>query len=169
MNPPTGSGTQTVRHLRVVTRLLGCDGLEIANLFSIATHHVTAINEAGRSGAGWDAARPRLRQVITESDCLLAGWGVRSPVGPAAAHWRRQLAYVRACAREVGLGDIWTLNGEPRHPSRWHQYVSDRHGRATGTSLEERIAMVLTFVPVAMLCPDGGAQAKVVASPVGQP
>jgi hypothetical protein len=163
MNPPTGDGTRTVRHLRVVTGLLDCDAMEIANLFSIATRDVTGINEVGRSGDGWDAARPRLRQVIAECDCLLAGWGVRGLSGTAAAYQRIQLDYVRACAREVGLDHIWTINGEPRHPSRWHQYVSDRHGRATGTSLGERIAMVLTSVPFATLCPEDRVHDKVIA------
>jgi hypothetical protein len=152
INPPTGSGTRTIRHLRVAAELLDCDSVEIANLFSVATRDVTGINEAGRSADGWSAAQPRLRQVIAESDCLIAGWGVGGLSGAAAMYQRIQLDYVRLCAREFGLDHIWTINGEPRHPSRWHQYVSDRHGRATGTCLGERIALVLTSVPFTTLC-----------------
>jgi hypothetical protein len=156
LNPPLAGGTRTIHHVRVAAQLLDCDSLEIANLFSIATRDLTAISEAGRSGDGWETARPRLHQVITECDCLLAGWGVSGLVGEAAAHRRRQLNYVRACAREVGRDYIWALGGEPRHPSRWHQYVSDRHGRASGSSLSKRISMVLTSVPLATLCPESG-------------
>lgn len=154
LNPPLNGGIRTTRHVHVAAQLLDCDSFEIANLFSIATRDLTAISVAGRSGDGWEAARPRLYQVITECDFLLAGWGVSSPVGEAATYRRRQLNYVGACAREVGQDYIWALGGEPRHPSRWHQYVSDRHGRVSGSSLSKRISMVLTPVPLAALCPD---------------
>jgi len=165
LNPPLVGGDRTIRHLQVAANLLGCDNVEIANLFANATPDVTAINEIGRSGDGWEAARLRLRQVITASDHLLAGWGISGLAGPAARHRRAQLDYVRTYAREVGKHDIWTLNGQPRHPSRWHQYVSDRHGRATGTSLSERMAMVLSSVAVATLCPVGDRRDEVVPCP----
>jgi hypothetical protein len=151
LNPPLAGGGRTIRHLRVAADLLDCDGLEIANLFSIATRDVTAINEIGRSCDGWEAARPRLHQVILASDHLLAGWGVSGLSGPAARHQQTQLDYVRTCAQEFAKDYIWTLNGEPRHPSRWHQYVSDRYGRASGASLSERLTMVLRPVPLATL------------------
>jgi hypothetical protein len=41
------------------------------------------------------------------------------------------------------------LGGEPRHPSRWHQYVSDKYGRTSGGTFEERIKQVLVAVPLA--------------------
>lgn len=152
LNPPLTSGTRTLSHLGIAAELLGCDALDIANLFAVATRDVTAINDVGLSSDGWEAARPRLRQVIAESDHLLAGWGVSSLAGRAAIHRQSQVDYVRACARDVGKDCIWTLNGEPRHPSRWHQYVSDRHGRANGESLAERLWMVLTPVRFETLC-----------------
>ena len=86
-----------------------------------------------------------------ESDHLLAGWGVGGLAGPAARHQQAQLEYVDACARDIGNDYIWTLNGELRHPSRGHQYVSDKHGRASGASLSERIVMVPRSVPLATL------------------
>jgi Protein of unknown function (DUF1643) len=158
-------GAQTIRHLRVVAGLLECDDLEIANLFAIPTRDVTAINRAGRASDGWEAARSRLRQVITEADHLLAGWGVSGLAGQAAVNRRAQLCYVGECARESGKDYIWTLNGEARHPSRWHQYVSDRHGRASGASLNERMAMVLTSIPFTTLCPESRPRDEVIPCP----
>jgi len=160
LNPPVVGGARTIRYLRVAADLLGCDHVEIANLFSIATRDVTAINEVGRSGDGWVAARLQLHQVIATSDHLLAGWGVGGLAGPAARHQQAQLEYVDACARDIGNDYIWTLNGEPRHPSRWHQYVSDKHGRASGASLSERIVMVLRSVPLATLRSGGVAERR---------
>jgi hypothetical protein len=152
LNPPLVGGDRTIRHLRVAAELLGCENVQVANLFAIATRDVTAINEAGRCIDGWEAARSRLHEVIVASDQLLAGWGVSGLVGSAARNRQAQLNYLHRCSRDVGNDRIWTLNGESRHPSRWHQYVSDRHGRALGATFRERMAMVLTSVPIATLC-----------------
>lgn len=153
INPATSGGERTARHVQIAAELLGCDRVEIANLFTVATGDVTAINEVGMSPDGWTAARCRIRDVVAGSDHLLAGWGIRGLVGPAAGHQRAQLSWLHDYLLGTGRDEIWTLNGEARHPSRWHQYVSDRHGRARGTSFSERLAVVLTLVPVASLCP----------------
>jgi hypothetical protein len=157
LNPALTEGKRTLRHLGVAADLLDCNALAIANLFSIATRNATAINEAGRSEDGWNAARPQLRQIVAESDQLLAGWGISGLAGRAAKYRQLQLEYVCTCAQEFGKDCVWTLNGEPRHPSRWHQYVSDRHGRASGTSFGERMTAVLKSVPLATLCPKYGS------------
>lgn len=153
LNPPTTDGAQTRRHLQVAAELLSCNSIEIANLFAMPTHDMPAVNVVGQSNQGWELAQPRLRAVITAADQLLAAWGVGGLSGRALIHQRRQLRFVAAAAQEIGHVQIWTLNGEPRHPSRWHQYVSDRHGRASGASLTERLAMVLTSVRTETLCP----------------
>jgi hypothetical protein len=126
--------------------------MEIANLLAVPTRDMSAINAAGQSSQGWDLARPRLREVIATADHLLAAWDVGGLSGRASAYRRQQLRFVASTAQDAGRVHIWTLNGEPRHPSRWYQYVSDRHGGASGTSLTERLAMVLMSVPVETLC-----------------
>jgi hypothetical protein len=138
--------------------LLGCDRLEIANLFTVPTHDVTEINNVGRSPEGWMAARDRLRDVVLQSDQLLAGWGVRGLVGYAARHQRAQLEHLHDCLQSTRHGTLWTLNGEARHPSRWHQYVSDRHKRASGESFAERLTKVLTLTPIAIACQQAAGQ-----------
>ena len=102
LDPPIVGGVRTTHHLRVAADVLDCDRVEIANLFSIATRDVAAINEVGRSGDGWTAAQPHLNQVIQASDHLLEGWGVRGLAGPATQHKRTQLEYLDACARDIG-------------------------------------------------------------------
>jgi hypothetical protein len=151
VNPPARSGARTVRHLQVAADVLGCHRVEIANLFAVATRDVTAINKVGRSSDSWTAARSRIQEVVALSDHVLAGWGVRGLVGLAAENQRAQLSWLKDYLHSIGRQELWTLNGEARHPSRWHQYVSDRHGRATGESFADRLAMVLTLVPVAAL------------------
>lgn len=148
LNPPLTRGTRTVNSLCIAADILECDTVEVANLFSVPTRDVTVINSIGRSTAGWEAARTQLLQVVSESDHLLAGWGVSGLSGLASTRRLMQIEYVYSCARKTGKNAIWTLNGEARHPSRWHQYVSDRHGRARGNSLRDRIGSVLTQIPV---------------------
>ena len=144
LNPPTSGGLPTLRHLHVAAELLGCDSVVIGNLFATATDDVTAVNSVGADAAGWTAARPGLLKAL-DADVLIAGWGVSGLQGDAQRHREAQVQWVTASAtlrRHVG---VWTLNGEPRHPSRWHQYVSDRHGRASGDTQAERLQSVLVF------------------------
>lgn len=49
---------------------------------------------------------------------------------------------------DQGITAFWMVGGEPRHPSRWHQFVSDKHGRTTGGTFEERLVQVLVEVPL---------------------
>jgi hypothetical protein len=151
LNPPVVGGTRTVRNLHVAAELLACDDLEIANLFSIPTRDVTAINRLGASWEGWEDAQSALHQLIIRSDHLLAGWGVSGLSGPVARHKQAQVDFVRETAERAGKERIWTLLGEARHPSRWHQYVSDKHGRTSGGSLPERIGAVLKSVSLSTL------------------
>lgn len=160
LNPPLVGGDRTIRHLRVAAELLGCDNVEIANLFAIATRDVTAINDVGRSIDGWKAAQFHLHRLIAASDQLIAGWGISGLTGPVERHRQAQVDFVRACALDIGKDHIWTVNGEPRHPSRWHQYVSDRRGRACGTTLNQRLSMVLTSVPFVTLWPESVAETR---------
>ncbi len=132
--------------------MLDCNSIDIANLFAVPTQDLSAVTTVGQSSQGWDLAQPRLGEVIATADHLMAAWGVGGLSGPASVYQRRQLRFIASTALESGRGHIWTLSGEPRHPSRWHQYVSDRHGRASGASLTERLAMVLTSVPTETLC-----------------
>jgi hypothetical protein len=153
LNPPLTAGTRTRRNLGVAADLLGCDVVEVANLFAVATKDLAVINLVGKAGEGWTLARPRISEVIAKADHLLAAWGVGGLGGPAATRQREQLDFVHGAARAMKHDLIWTLDGQPRHPSRWHQYVSDRHGRAAGASLNERLAVVLRPVPIGTLCP----------------
>jgi hypothetical protein len=54
-------------------------------------------------------------------------------------------------AIRAGISNIWMVGGEPRHPSRWHQFVSDKYSRTTGGSFEERLDQVLESVPMSAL------------------
>jgi hypothetical protein len=51
----------------------------------------------------------------------------------------------------LGHVDAWTVGGESRHPSRWHQYVSDKHARAGSGEFAERLKSVLVLTDLLSL------------------
>ena len=148
INPPATSGGRTLRHLGAAGRALGHAHVVVANLCAMPTRDVNELERVATDSRMWHSARPDLERVIMQSDVLIAGWGVKSWSGPSAVHFRDQLNFVQAVARDAGKNEIWTLGGEPRHPSRWHQYVSERYGRATGETLAARLSSVLEAVPL---------------------
>ncbi len=151
LNPPASTGLATLRHLRAAAELLGCGAVVVANLFATATDDVTAVNSVGAHVSGWKAARQGLQAALA-CDMLIAGWGVSGLHGLARGHREDQVRWVLEAAAARGHEGIWTLNGEPRHPSRWHQYISERHGHASGDTQAERLQSVLVFKTLPWRC-----------------
>ena len=157
INPPATSGGRTLRHLGAAGRALGHAHVVVANLCAMPTRDVNELERVATDPRIWHSARPELERVIMQSDVLIAGWGVKSWSGPSAVHFRDQLELRAGSGHEMpGKNEIWTLGGEPRHPSRWHQYVSERYGRATGETLAARLSSVLEAVPLDALSPSPG-------------
>jgi hypothetical protein len=155
LNPPTGGGRPTLRHLAVAADLLDCESVRVANLYSRATPSVTELNLDGRDWAGWQAARSDLTALVADADEVLFAWGVSGLSGVVARHRAAQTDWLLDSFHAAGRAEIWTVGGEPRHPSRWHQYVSDRHGRASGDTFSDRLRMVL--VRTAITNPQGSS------------
>lgn len=59
-----------------------------------------------------------------------------------------QVEWFARQARAAGLSEMWTVGGRARHPSRWHQYVSDKYGRTSGGSFADRLRQVLVRAPL---------------------
>lgn len=151
LNPPTTNGLRTTKHLRVAAEIIGCSDLIIVNLFSIPTRNVLNIDEIGADWDGWLNARPQLESGIASSDAVIVAWGVRGLTGAAAANFRLQVAWVFDELAASKHAKVWTINGEARHPSRWHQYVSDKYGRTAGGNFEDRLRDALRLDPIGVL------------------
>jgi len=148
LNPPEGTGKATRRNLEAGLESFGNPEIRLANLFATATRNVAAINEVGVKPEGWALARPPIEKVLRSSDQILFGWGVGSLHGIARQNFLNQIKWLRATALEMRHDSYWTIGSEPRHPSRWHQYVSDVHGRTSGGTLSSRLAQVLVRTPL---------------------
>ncbi|WP_368859933.1 DUF1643 domain-containing protein [Microbacterium algeriense] len=147
LNPP--SATAGVRSRNAVARAacaIGYESVVIANLCAVPTPTVVEVSSLDRPA--WAAAQHNLGLAVDRADAILAGWGVSGLTGPARRLIDEQVEWLHARARNAGIDGFWTVGGQPRHPSRWHQYVSDKYGRTTGGTFEERIGQALTFVPL---------------------
>ena len=112
------------------------------------------MDELNRSATvdGWLSARRELSSALGRATGVLGGWGVAGLTGDALQDQNEQVAWLRLEAIQAGVSTIWMVGGEPRHPSRWHQFVSDKYGRTKGGSFEERLDQVLKSVQISTLC-----------------
>lgn len=149
LNPPLTSGAASLRHVEAARKALGCSSLIVTNLFDTPTRSVEDINIVGAEEEGWIRAREHIRRSISGSDLLLGAWGISGLTGSAARMRTSQVSWLVQVALGEGLGHVWTVGGTPRHPSRWHQYVSDKYQRASGETMDERLLCVLTKTPLA--------------------
>jgi hypothetical protein len=153
LNPPSTNGSRTNRCLRLAADIIGCRHLVIVNLFSRPTPSLTEINMIGTARDGWLDARDDIDKGLERSQAVLAAWGVGGLTGSARVNQFEQIQWLTGRLARFGHDEIWTLNGETRHPSRWHQYVSDKHGRTEGGVLRDRLGQVLRQEAVGHLFP----------------
>lgn len=147
LNPPSASsGSRSRNAVARAASVLGYHDAVLANLCTVATPSVVQLNGLDREA--WDESKADLELAIRSGSALLAGWGVAGVTGDARRWMRAQIAWLIDCAHNVAIESMWMVGGEPRHPSRWHQYVSDKYGRTSGGSFDERIAQVLVEVPL---------------------
>jgi hypothetical protein len=158
LNPPASTpGTRTRNAVERAARVLGYESVEIANLCPRATSTVVELNTVEHRQE-WLEGRDDLARALRRASSLLAGWGVSGMTGDAGRARQSQVEWLLNEAVDMGFDNVWMVGGQPRHPSRWHQYVSDKHGRTSGGTLEERLAEVLQAVPIPR--DDGGSSAK---------
>lgn len=148
LNPPlSSSGNRSRNAVSRVSQLLGYKSVEVVNLYADPTNSNAEL-AFSETLEGWLRARQNLKIALPSADGLLGAWGVAALAGSAQRERNRQVAWLRTEASRAGLDNMWMVGGEPRHPSRWHQYVSDKYGRTTGGTFEERLRQVVVRVPL---------------------
>lgn len=118
----------------------------MTNLCAVPTPSVVQLSALAHDA--WDLARDDLESALTGAGAVLACWGIAGFTGDGRRWMRAQVNWFAGRALESGITTFWMVGGEPRHPSRWHQYVSDKYARTSGGTFDERIAQVLVQVPV---------------------
>lgn len=135
----------TCKNLRAALSLFNCDELRIVNLVDIASRDQIALQNIEIGMSEILRSREIICQAIDEAGEVLLAWGSSRIHGEAGRVLREQSEWVRAHLTAKGTLRVWTIEGKPRHPSRWRQYVGPQKGRAKGSTFEERLASLLTF------------------------
>jgi hypothetical protein len=149
LNPPAATtGARTVRAVSVASDVLGYGTFEIANLCSLATRSVVELNALGTEAELWHEARAELQARMIDADAMVLAWGVAGLSGDARRNREAQVEWLRRTAADLGLDRLWTVGAAPRHPSRWHQFLSDRYGRVPSGNFADRIRSGLQEVEV---------------------
>ena len=129
-NPPTTSGARTLQRVQLARETLGYSSVSVANVFSISTYRTGGITIAGAEPEGWLAARTELTAALNTADAVILAYGCQEPSGIARHHFRDQLTWLQTEIDALGL-TIWMIDGQPRHPSRWHRHTHAQHPSLT--------------------------------------
>lgn len=146
LNPPsTTTGSRSLGAVDRAAKVLGFEHHEVANLFSVPTPTVVELNLLTIDDASWGDIQLRLREHTWSAGGVLAAWGIAGASGMFRRERDKRGAWLYQEALKAGHEGIWTVGGEPRHPSRWHQYVADKYARTAGGTFEQRLSQVLTL------------------------
>ncbi|WP_367575652.1 DUF1643 domain-containing protein [Microbacterium phycohabitans] len=146
-NPSLDQYSRTARRVQAAGTLLGFPDITIANLFAEPSKSSRDIRLLGCDRHGWLKARDLISRELRSADAVLLGFGTIPVSGLAKAHLDDQKAWLRRQLELASHAYVWQV-GNARHPSRWHQYLSDRHGRTSGGTFEERLVEQLRQVPI---------------------
>lgn len=146
-NPPLSENTRTEQRVQLAANVLGYDHSRISNLFSISSKSSREIQNLGANEHGWLSAQTAISKAAPEASGILLAFGLMSLSGDARSLYLAQREWLRTCLQAASHDMVWQL-GDARHPSRWHQYLSDRHGRSPGGSFDTRLRHGLRLVPV---------------------
>lgn len=151
LNPvPHSRPTITMRNVEVAKTVVGADTVMVVNLHGEPTRDLPELAAVAHSRDGWRAERGRLKRALANAEHLLFAWGLGGLSGPARHHFLEQVSWTIDTAVAVGHTAAFMLDGAPRHPSRWRQYLGPENGRhAALATFEERLGLALTPVALA--------------------
>lgn len=149
LNPsPNPTGTVSVRNVDAVASHLGYKQLHITNLVNIETRESKSLSSLAAEPGPWLDARPSISEAVRDADDILFAWGHSPLPGRANRHKNIQIQWILDEVRRVGHTVAWMMDGLPRHPSRWHQYVGPKRGLINGGDFAYRAATMLTRTPI---------------------
>jgi len=144
-NPSTRPNTRTEQRVGLAASILGYGRFEVANLFQPASSSSRDIQHLGAESQGWLSARGAIEQALPRADTVLLACGILRLSGDPRAHLAEQRDWLREQLAAESHHEVWQV-GDARHPSRWHQYLSDAHGRTNGGTFAERLHEALKRV-----------------------
>lgn len=152
LNPkPEGSTSVSVKRVHMAAQILGLDGVTIVNLTGASSVDSSALRASPSDSSSWMLARRELHSAMEGAENVLAAWGL----GGLGPRWQpdfiSQRRWLVSTMKTARISRAWTLDGKPRHPSRWHQHLAQSKGRFLEETFEQRMASALCQVPVEQL------------------
>ncbi|WP_368671712.1 DUF1643 domain-containing protein [Cellulomonas humilata] len=149
LNPPSSStGSRTLGGVRRLADGLGINDTLTVNLLDVPSQSFDDFPTVGADELRWRSSREHLASSLEmlrpERDVVVAAWGLSKFREPSRSLLSSQIRWLVLFLDSEGWSQMHTFGGRPRHPSRWHQYVSDKYGRFSEFEPSERYAAALT-------------------------
>ena len=148
LSPPLTSGSRTLRAVRQAAEVIGCAKFRIANLITVPTWNLRDLDEKALDQRVWIDSRSAMANEVASAGRLLFAWGLLRNLRLARPMAEAQVRWLIGVADEFGHQEAWSVGSDVRHPSRWHQFTSDKYARTGGGTPEERLKQVLYRRPL---------------------
>jgi hypothetical protein len=147
---PSLSTQDTISHsnLGVASKTLGFEGFQIVNLVQVPSRNSKDLALVAASEDDWLKSRPEIDRALKSADEVVFAWGASRLTGEANRHKEEQITWTIQRTLNAGHSEVLLMDGSPRHPSRWRQYVGPQKKRVAGDTLEDRFRAVLNRHPV---------------------
>lgn len=134
LNPPQEtSGNRTFSNVGRLAAALNVSETRLLNLCSRPSTSFVDFASVAATPDAWLDSRIDLERDLADfnprSDIVVAAWGRSSFSGPTRTHLAAQIDWVMSILEGLGCAEVLTFGDSARHPSRWHQYVSDKQNR----------------------------------------
>lgn len=149
LNPSLSTGN-TISHLNlgVAATTLGFSGFQIVNLVQVPSRNSKDLALVAADEEDWLKSRPEIDRVLKAADEVVFAWGASRLAGEANRHKEEQITWTIQQTLKAGHSEVLLMDGSPRHPSRWRQYVGPQKKRVAGDTLQDRFQSVLKRHPI---------------------
>lgn len=144
LNPSLkATGSTSQGNLEIAAPALGYSAVSIVNLIDLPTRNSKELSPLAVDPQIWIAARPRIESALSMADGVIFAWGASRLEGKANLWKENQVEWIIEQTLQLGHSTVFMMDGSPRHPSRWRQYVGPQKQRVLGATLEERFQSAL--------------------------
>lgn len=132
-------------NLAVAARALGFDSFQIVNLIRIQSRNSKELAQKATDEDAWLMSRPHIESALNFADEVVYAWGASRLAGQANRYKEEQVRWITRQTIHAGHKRVLLMDGSPRHPSRWRQYVGPQKMRVVGDTLEDRFRAALNY------------------------
>lgn len=148
LNPPPRADTVTERNVAAAAAALAAPSASIVNLCQLTTTDLPTLSHQAIGASDWLAARSTIGAALETHARTLFAYGLGGLTGASRLHFQEQLSWLHGVAVASGHSSAFMLGGQPRHPSRWRQYLGPSRALYGQATFEERLRAALIPTPL---------------------